>query len=61
MAVQALDTGKKELEKLKTSLIIQPETKFGSNFSVVEEKTLRAIEVTMHLMSTLTKKECKKR
>ena len=56
-AVQALDTGKKELERLRTSPMVQPETKFGSNFSIVEGKTLRAIEVTMHLMSTLTKNE----
>lgn len=47
----------KELEKLKTLSIIQLETKFGSNFSVVEGKTLRVIKVTMHMISTLTKKE----
>ena len=50
----------KELEKLKTSPIIQLETKFGNSFSVVEEKTLRVIKVTIHIMSMLIKNDAEK-
>ena len=59
-AVQALDIGKKELKKLKTSPIVQLETKFRSRFSVVKGKTLIPKEVTMYLISTLPKNEAKR-
>ena len=47
--VQALDMGVKVLEKLKTSSIIQPEVKFEGSFLVAKGKTLKAIEVIMHI------------
>ena len=60
VVAQVLDKGKKELEKLKKSPIVQLEMKFGANFSVVEGTTLRVTEVIMKLMYILTKNQAER-